>query len=333
MLESGHHHYVVTEDLYPIMRNWAEKRGFVIPDVRWFAYNHHLLRVELENTLNQDKEDKVTIVDSLPYHYVTGHLKSTVHVIESREEFRVDLGSVVSLDQVYSMEFDHLFCSNLEVNRVVDIEGKDLGNSVRPNTPSLEEQIENFKRAITSRSVIVIDDGIWTGHTMRWAVNALQNQGLNVVAVVVGIRHKEPGNVPDLGVPESRIYETQLYLSYERPILDWVCERDYFPGVPFGGRTVIDKNLYGKLEYPTSIGAYYIDRPEWLKSWASIEDSTETFRAFCYQRSLALFEEIERSSGKEVLVRDLPRISLRMVLNGAQMHDRFCDLLEAEISS
>lgn len=322
MTDPAHHHFVLTEDLFPIMTNWAKDYGFTIPNSRWFSQNHKQLRVAIEDALSRGTPDKVVIVDSLPCSYIASQIKVKINEIESRGDLNVDIGSVVSLDRVYSLELGNLVCYPIEINRVVDRCGNDLPRSPRPGTLSLFEQINQFKQSITSNHIIVVDDGIWTGETLKQVIAELQQQKLNVVAVVAGIKHKEPGKLINLGIDASKVWAIQTYVSYERPIWDWVCERDFFPGVPFGGRTVNfnDKN----------IGAYYVESNEWLNKWASINDDG-SFRKICYTLSLNLFREIERLSNKSLLVANMPRLPLKVALKGVDAEDNFCDILTEEI--
>jgi len=36
-------HHLITADLHPIMSTWGRQNGFIVPDSRWFAFNHHLV--------------------------------------------------------------------------------------------------------------------------------------------------------------------------------------------------------------------------------------------------------------------------------------------------
>ncbi|MDD4761824.1 MAG: phosphoribosyltransferase family protein [Candidatus Pacebacteria bacterium] len=308
--ESGHLHYIVTEDLCPLIHHWAEKKGFIAPNPNWFGRNHQLLRTALDNVLNSG--DRVVIVDSLPHRYITGTIHPFLNRLLGREiEFR----SIISIDNSYLPEnnFDTL---SLEITRGVDAYGNDLGKIARPYCLSVQDQIEAFRkeRSGINNDVVVVDDGIWTGGTIKMAIDALRYRGFNVVKVVVGVHIKNRGKVINLGIPVNHLFSVQTYEDDNRPVLDWLCERDFFPGVPFGGRTVIDKELQSFFfpEDRKTIGAFYPENKTWLKDWASINDSMNSFAAFCFSRSIALFEEIELLSGKKVLVRDLDRIPLFM---------------------
>jgi len=325
VIESGHSHFVVTEDLYPLMLDWAERKQLVIPGAKWFARNHQLLHTALGQILN--KGDDVVVVDSLPYYYIGNHLKEEIyrHFIGKQTESGsvISFESIISLDKVY---LPRTTCKvfPLEITRGVDVHGRDVGRRVRPHSQSIEKQIQEFKQSLSGFdfNVVLVDDGIWTGQTIELAINALREFKFTVFGVVVGLCVKKKGHVIDFKLPlGSKIAAVETYESDSRPALDWVCERDFFPGVPFGGRTVFDDKLQGKF-LPTdekTIGAYYIENQEWLRNWASISDPTGEFRNFCVTRSIALFEEIGRLSGREVVLRDLDRIPLSLAREDLNM--------------
>ncbi|PIR92705.1 hypothetical protein COU01_00330 [Candidatus Falkowbacteria bacterium CG10_big_fil_rev_8_21_14_0_10_44_15] len=306
--ESGHQHYIISEDLYPLMQTWSEKTQFIVPDKEWFARNHQYLREAVNKVLNTGT--KIYIIDSQPYHYIVSALQPMIYDFMGKE---IDFDSVISLDKVYPLA---LSCKvfSLHITRGIDGHGRDLGRQVYPHTPPLETQISNFQKTVSgfNYNVVVVDDGMWTGNTMQWALQTLREHHYTVVGVVVGLCIRKRGKVTDLELPHHKICAVQTYESDNRPVLDWVCERDFFPGIPFGGRTVFDNQLSSIFlpEQRKTIGAFYTEDPQWLQEWASIKDMNGEFRIFCIHRAISLFLEIERLSGRKVYLGDLDRIPL-----------------------
>lgn len=319
----GHHHYIVTEDLYPLMRGWAKRYGFVVPDQHWFAYNHKLLRQALEEALTSS--DRVVIVDSLPYTYVLEELQVLVYGLHSQLD--IEIGCVISLDRVYGLE---MTCPHflLEINRLTHLETKDVDHEARPHTASIDEQIHQLIREMTSYHVIVVDDGIWTGDSMRWILQRLQEHSVVVEAVVVGIHVKQPGHAVDHEIPAGKVRAVQTYTK-TRPVLDWVCERDFFVGVPLGGRTIVDHQSDSCPHDWQSVGAFYSTKAEWLKDWASINRNPFTFMRFCLERSIAMFTEIEKLSHMPVLLHQLDRLPLQAVESSVPMDTPVCEYLKS----
>lgn len=320
--QSGHHHYIVTEDLYPLMREWAKRFGFTVPDQRWFAMNHKLLRQAIENTLAST--ERVVIVDSMPYSYVLTELQQIIYELHSQLE--IDLGCVISLDRVYGLE---LSCPHflLEVNRLTDLNTSGVDHTSRPSMPSIDEQIQNFVHQITSYHIIVVDDGIWTGDSMRWILNRLQNVGLVVEAVVVGVHVKQSGHQVDHSIPAGKVRAVQIYTN-TRPVLDWVCERDFFVGTPLGGRTIADHKHDSGLRDWQSAGAFYSTNEAWLKDWASINSNPRQFMNFCIDRSIAIFAEIGELSRQPVLMHHLERLPIQAIDEAVPLNTPVCKYLK-----
>ncbi len=319
-----HHHYVITEDLFPIMSCWAEHTGFTIPSSYWFAHNHMLLRRALEKIMNPESDDtkRTILIDSLSCHYVASELQQLIYGMHSDQKANIDLGCVISLDPVYGLAIN---CphSHLEINRLVNVHGEDIGHTCRPGARNIDDQVRSCAQTMTSNHVIVVDDGIWTGETLRYVINALKKYSIQVEAVIVGIHPKRSGTLIDLDVPHNRVMAVQTYGS-NRPIIDWVCERDFFLGIPYGGRTVSTEDMSEK-----QVGAYYSEKELWLANWASITDRNSEFKQFCFQRSIKLFQEIERLSGKPVCISDLERIPFSVSLRNPSPDRRFLECLSA----
>ena len=322
----GHHHYVLTGDSYSLIAQWGNKNSFVVPSEQWFQRNSELLRAELALALVHND----IIVDLFSYRHILNGMHDAIYKAYNHNP-EIELGSVVSLDRVYTMglNWHHKECFMLEVNRAINMMGDNLERTSRPGAPSLGEQFRELRSVLMSKKVIVVDDGIWTGRTMCIALEQLEQHKIHPAAVVVGVR-RQNGCDEKLGnIFPNNMYETELYEEGVRPADEWVCARDFFPGVPNGGRTVIDSSIDPDL----SVGAYYINRAEWLKEWASVDDPDGEFRKFCFERSLDLFKKIEEFSEKSVLIRDLARVPLFVIEAQGRSEDRFRDLLQAKIES
>lgn len=284
-----HQFYVITEDLAHLMENWADSHGFKIPDEDYF-YNLHLeLRHKVENILNS--EHKSVMVDSIPYDMIQNSLNSEVLNFVDIHNNLFAYDAVVSIDHVYgaSLSVEH---SMLEISRAVDENGNDAGYIPRGDNPSIKQQIKELSQSI--QTVLLVDDGWWSGKTLLLIADMFMQHRIKVVGVVVGLSVKE-NNTPLL---RSSVVSYNQF----RPVLDWVCERDFFYGSPFGGRSV--------LGYPRH-GMYYPSTFDTLNNWASLIDNG-SFHSFCVNSSIQLFADIEELSNRKVLLGDLDRIPFEM---------------------
>jgi len=303
-MHSHHKYYVVTEDLHTVMAQWAEESGFVIPDENYFDHNHLHLRQHLETALNTPTN--TVLVESLPYEMISEKLNINTLNFVDRHGNLFGYDKVVSLDHIYGTA---LPCRHemLEISRVVNEEGEDIGYTPRGNYKSIEEQVAILSQGI--ESVLLVDDGLWTGKTVEHIINLFNSNKIEVVGVVVGVRINK-GELPFL-------YKAVETYDRFRPVLDWVCERDFFFGAPYGGRSVAGY---------TRIGMYYPSNSVTLSNWASVNDDG-AFRQFCLQASIDLFRRIEKLSSKPVLLGDLARVPYEMRMRSES--EEFVPLLQA----
>ncbi len=85
----------------------------------------------------------------------------------------------------------------------------------------------------------------------------------------------------------------------KKEIIDQICERDFYFGIAGSGISVLTDTEVVKSPYFLPFGNP-IDR-------ASIpESSARYFSNTCISRSIALWNEIERLSGRRILISELP---------------------------
>jgi len=129
-------------------------------------------------------------------------------------------------------------------------------------------------------------------------VNALQVLGQEIenkrLKKVIGQIKEGVEKVRSEGVPVDCVIE------YDE-VLDEVCQRDFWGGVPLSGRTVIsDKGETWSAPYFRPFGF-----PE---KWASIPpENVEAFSAFCFLKTVELWREVEKVNGALLPVTEVPR--------------------------
>jgi len=261
--------YVVSADIYLLMKEWATQNGFVLPAREFFCQ----LREEFSN-------------------YMSG-IFSNFELV-SEEEISCGLPGLVegglptiSLDRVY-------FTSelNLEITRLVDESGEDRGLGHRAGTPPLVQQIRKLQTSGV-REAVVVDDVIFTGTLLERVIGLLSRIGIRVPLICTGV-----GIAEGINRIKDTKREVRCVRTYEE-VIDEVCERDFYPGVPLSGRLLVGGGNVG-VPYLIPFG-----KPE---SWASISsEHAAAFSRFCLHQTARLFDEVERCSGKLVLCRDLGR--------------------------
>lgn len=204
--------------------------------------------------------------------------------------------TVVSLERVYldDPEID----GRIELTRSVNSWGEDiLIPSPRNGTPARRIQLDCFR----DKRVALIDDVVFSGQTLIGTIADLHHYRANVHAVTSAIGVKsgiDRLKAATFGVIGQPQHITIDCLEEFDGVSDQVCERDFYPGIPYSGR-----------EHMCGMGSLPYIHPFGLPNkWASIpEKETESFSLLCMENTIALFEEIERLNNTMVTCTMVPR--------------------------
>ena len=281
-------YYVVSADIYLLMQEWAKQNDFVLPEKEFF--------VQLRKDFSSYMKGIFPAFEIVSEQEISRGLADLVH--ES------DL-PVISLDRVY-------FKSelNLEITRLVDEQRKDRGLGHRAGTPPIWQQIKKLQMSGVHAAALV-DDVIFTGGVLERVIELLSRINIRVKLICAGIAIGE--GIARLGTKS----EVRCVRTYQE-VIDEVCERDFYPGVPLSGRLVAGSQNVG-VPYILPFGKPAI--------WASIPaQQTTDFSKFCIQQTMKLFAEIERASDKEIFCRNLGRKVVGLPL-GAHYTDALREIL------
>ncbi len=262
--------YVVSADIHLLLKRWAKQNDFILPPDIFF--------VNLREDFIKYMKNIFINFDFISEEEILAGLKKMV--------CQNDL-PVISLDDTY-------FQSKIkfELARLVDENGNNKGLGHRANTNTLLKQIKELK-ALNIKRVAIVDDVIFSGHLMERVINILSKINIQVEFIYAGI-----------GISEGirRISSDKCLISCVRTydnVIDEICERDFYPGVPLSGRLLATGNNIG-LPYILPFGDPV--------TWASIPcEKALNFSKFCLQQTILLFEEIETHSYKNIYCSDLPR--------------------------
>ena len=283
--------YVVSGDIEYLVQRWTESKGFKTPCNDLFVQ----LRSDFIDYMNQIFP-KFDFIDESE---LSDGLKSCV---EQTGLFPI------SLDRVYYQSQPAL-----DITRLIDLEGKDKGLGRRRDAPPLLQQFRNLKD-IGVKEVVLVDDVIFSGDLIVRVSGILEKVRIKVPVVCVGIAIKEG---VDKLTASSKIIKA---VRYYNNVIDEICERDFYPGVPLSGRL-----LYGK----NNIGAPYILPFGNPGKWASIpKEWQEPLSRFCIIQTIKLFEEIEKESGREIRCSDLERTVAKLPDNETRYIDALKSILD-----
>jgi len=273
--------YIITQDLEFLMNRWANANGFLLPSKQFFQDIVGELLTYLQSIFQ-----KIEYLELASISYFV-------------REFRKQMSglTVVSVDQIYNNADYHLQSNRIADTKTMEI----LGEAERPGFPPLIDQI---KMLPADKDFCLIDDGIFSGDSMINLIRLFENQGLKVKKIIVGLRINE-------GL-ENKLEKTYPGIIINSPyeftnVIDWVCERDFFIGVPLSGRTAGYKDDNGNL-FSTGIALpYCLPFGNPTKAASIPEDMATDFSKFMIQQSIKLWQEIERASGKVVTSNYIPR--------------------------
>jgi len=275
--------YVISEDIDILLQKWAKRHGFKIPEDSFFKDLRKKHQKKLEEIFGKDNVDII----------------SAKELRTGMERFVRQTGlPFVSIDQVYIPTNPAI-----EVTRVVDGKLNDCGIAPRFGSPALQEQLLIVKRKF--KEIALIDDVIFSGKVITEIIRSLEKIGVKVPTIIAGITTSQGYKT----LKENKNVEI-LTVRYYQELIDQICERDFYPGVPLCGRSLTGMPIDVGIPYllPFTID---LKGKSHLKNWASIpEKDQKEFSEFCLKQTIRLWEEIEKHSQKIVRCCDLERIPL-----------------------
>lgn len=287
--------YVVSSDIRVALAPWAQRQGFTLPSDDFFTalrQNFAAVGQEIFPGFEMVSEDEIilglqNLLSESPY-------------------------PTISLDGNY---FPSEY--SLELTRTVNDNLESRGLRRRPGTVSFREQLGQLNKLKEKglTEVNLVDDVGFSGELLERVINILKKRGFTVKGVYLGVGVSEAiERIEALGI------EIKSVRKYGK-VIDEICERDFYPGTPQSGRTLVG------IE---NIGASYILPFGKPNEWASIPlREAQKFSLFCIEQAIRLFSEIERISGKIVRCKDLERVPYGI----PKSESRFVDELRKIINS
>jgi hypothetical protein len=280
--------YVVSEDIYLLLNRWAEEKGFKLPNKVFFKQ----LRNRFKNMFGQ----------------VFNNFE-----LVSESELTVGINKIVQNTGLYPVSLDRVYFrskSALDITRMVDSNGQDKGLGRRIDSPTILEQFRKL-RSTGIKEVVLVDDVIFSGDLIKRVGDGLSRMGIKAPVICAGIGITE-------GINKLNGYGQDVRCVKQYPgVIDEICERDFYPGVPLCGRTLAgEKNLGVPYIFP-------FGKPG---RWASIPPEAEMpISRFCLEQTIELFQEIEEVSNRYIRCCDLDR----GVVGLPQDETRFLDALRS----
>lgn len=275
--------YVISEDIDILLKEWCEKREFMLPKPEFFKKLRQGLKGELEKIFGKGNVEMITV-----------------------EELRKGMQKLIKKTGLPAVSMDKVYIKTnpaIEVSRAVNKNFKDCGIVPRFGAPPLKTQIKQVREKF--KEIVLVDDVIFSGEAISQIVLLLERAGVKVPVVVAGIAIEKGFK----NLKEKTDVEI-LAVRYYKAVIDEICERDFYPGVPLCGRTLANSSIDIGVPY---LLPFAIDPKgkSHLEEWASIpKEHQEEFSKFCLEQTIQLWEEIENLSQKPVRISDLERIPI-----------------------
>lgn len=278
--------YIVSADIKLLLAPWVAERGFVLPGDEFFG------------GLRQDFSERMTRI--FPGFELVGE-----------EEMRQGLGQLVKAAQIFPVALDRVYFDSpfqLDITRTIDAQGTNTGLARRAESPMLLSQFRQL-RNFGIKEVALVDDVIFSGDLLLRVSGILESMDVSVPYIFAGVGIGE-------GIDKLKANGKEVYCVREYPeVIDEICERDFYPGVPMSGRLV---------DAERNMGAPYILPFGDPVGWASIpQESQVSFSQFAREQTAQLFQAIEKASGRRVTCADIGR----KVIGMPQDNTRFVEAL------
>ncbi len=293
--------YIVTEDVPQLIAHWAGQRLLVAPEPEFLRLILEELAGEIQAALYSSGIQ--ANVQVLGY-------RGMRTALANRLRWYRDHGFVTVLfDRVYFPTDTGLRYS--PTRAVLWQGGGWQGQSyqvAKAGTPPLALQAEavaRFWRSACNESmrVLVADDGVFEGASARRFFRELLRCGVPgdvLGSVLGGISLERFIEQSEEDGARLAIDAVHAYPSTGPEVIDWVCQRDFFAGVPQSGRAVISApgDAVALQENGQPLSA-----PYWFGSgslsWASIPDSAaEVFTRACARLTNRVYVRSAELSGR-----------------------------------
>ncbi len=305
--------YVVTADIKLLLTQWGMpslgETSFGRPPLKqgWHYYIDDRIFWKFRKDFREMMEKIFPHFDFIPEEEFTEGFR----YLFWQSSNKVD--NLISLDRAYNGSMDESGIA-LQLNRAVNSIGQSAGYQTRSFTPSISDQLKTLVKNYGNEYEFgLCDDVIFTGAYMEYAASLVKKSGLNFRKIFAGVGVKT-------GCDRLRTLGYIVECVREYPeVIDVVCERDFYPGVPFSGRTLAGSKNVG-VPYLLPFGKPY--------EWASIPlEWQQPFSCFCIEQTISLFESIEKESHKKIACRHLGRKVVGLPTDGTRFVDALNRLL------
>lgn len=203
---------------------------------------------------------------------------------------------IVSLDRVYLEPDDSniyfLDCTRLDgSSEVVSRLNPNESDSVKKQIFALSEKFRENKNT----SIVLADDVVFSGSVLRNIIAEFNKNNIQVVGIRACVCTNSSFEYFNSLLKEG----IKCGCLLGEDVVDQICERDFYFGIAQSGISVKKGDPIYKAPYFKPFGNP-VERASIPKKFE------EYFSSGCIIRSLALWDRVEKLTGREILIKDLP---------------------------
>jgi hypothetical protein len=204
----------------------------------------------------------------------------------------------------------------LDVNRLIDADGKLIGIGPRPGYPCIDEQIASIAASAQGKPIVIVEDGAFTGNTIVYLLKRFERRGVNIAGIVLGLLFPKAKELIEANFHGELVVAEPI----TKEIMEWMPDHDFFPCIPNSGRVIGHK--IGDEFYPVysfngfSFSVPYVQPFGPMDQWASISDQHLGWEMslYCLNKTIEIYEMLEHLNGRRITTKDFkakkPSISI-----------------------
>lgn len=285
--------FVVSEDIHILLAQWAARHPFFSP---------LQLSPELFKGLRRE------MILKLREYFGEVEFVTEAQIRQNSQAILREVDCpLVSLDETYHPDGDFKISST----RLTDQCGNSLQGYGSRNLDTLERQYDLIASGLNGRGrdVQLIDDVIYSGDNIIEIIKNLGSRGVRVARVMGAVVVREGKRKIETAFPGIRI---DACVPVFESVTDEVCERDFYVGIPYGGRQIGYGGDNGNQPLVPERCIPYIlpfADGEKVKRWSSIpERYHEEWSLFCLRQSIKLWKAVEEATRRVVHCTDIERL-------------------------
>lgn len=196
---------------------------------------------------------------------------------------------IVTLDKIY-IKPDEENIYFLDCTRI-----SGTNEIVSRKSESLNLQFERLGKVLKNKKIILADDVVFSGSVLKNIINRFNNLGIETVEIIASICSNDAYNFFNNNLK----YGIRVNYLMSDDVIDQICERDFYFGIAGSGIMIKNNERLLKAPYFKPYG-----NPN---ERASIPLEYEKFFSYgCLERSVYLWEEIDKIRNIETTIDELP---------------------------